>query len=104
MKYSKGRAGPVSMNSMEILSVLHCGTGTSAYAKGDAMLKKANGDLKAVTFMVQGGNYAFLRERLVEGGVIRVPVRWTGGAAVTIVDGKTLDRFRAEQDEERKAA
>jgi len=104
MKYNKGRAGPVSMNAMEILSVLHCGSGTSAYAKGDATLKKANGEFKNVTYMVQGGNYEFHRERLVVGQNIRVPVRWTGASSVTIVDGKALDKFRAEQDESREAA
>jgi len=103
-KYTKGKAGPVSLNELEILSVLHCGSGPQAYAKGDAMLKKANGDLKGVSFLVQGGNYQFHSERLVPGQKMRVPVRWTGGTAITIVDTKTLDKFRAGQEEGRQAA
>ena len=104
MKYSKGKAGPVSINQIELLEVVHCGEGPNAYAKGDGLLKKSNGDLKNVSFLVQGGNYQFHRERLIVGDKIRVPVRWTGGSAVTIVDSKTLDKFRAEQDEGRQAA
>jgi len=103
-KYNKGKAGPVSLNQIEIESVIHCGTGPQAYAKGYAMLKKANGEPKGVSFMVQGGNYQFHRERLVVGEKMRVPVRWTGGTAITIVDTKTLDKFRAEQEEGRQAA
>ncbi|MFZ3481960.1 hypothetical protein [Sphingomonas sp. 3-13AW] len=95
MKYSKGKAGPVSMNELEITSVLHCGSGSMAYARGEALLRKANGDIKGVTFMVQGSNYQFHRERLVPGHKLRVPVRWTGSGAVTIVDTKALDTFRA---------
>lgn len=104
MKYSKGRAGPVSLSSIEILSVEHCGSGATAYGKGHAMLRKAGGRLEAVSFLVQGSNYQFHRERLVVGEEMRVPVRWTGGTAVTIVDTKTLDKFRAEQEKSRKAA
>ena len=96
MKYNKGKAGPVSLNEIEISSILHCGSGPQAYGKGEAILKKANGDLKDVTFLVQGGNYQFHRERLVVGQKLRVPVRWTGGHAVTIVDTPALDKFRAE--------
>lgn len=104
MRYTKGKPGPVSINQIELTAVTHCGEGNSAYAKGEAMLKKAKGDLTKVTFMVQGANYRFHLERLVVGNTMRVPVRWTGGSAVTIVDGTTLDKFRAEQEESRKAA
>ena len=94
MKYSKGRAGPVSSNVMEIVDVAHLGAGPSAYAKGSALLRKADGSLKDVSFLVQGGNYAALRGRLTPGASVRVPVRWTGGNAVTIVDEKALVDFR----------
>ena len=103
MKYTKGKAGPVSRHEIEIVDVIHVGTGPSAYARGNVMLRKADGSLKGVGFMVQGGNYAALRDQLKPGERLRVPVRWTGAYAITIVDEKTLEAYRESQGN-RKAA
>ena len=94
MKYNKGRAGPVSSNQIEIIDIVHLGDGPNAYARGGAILRKADGSFKDVSFLVQGANYQAIRENLTPGAKIRVPVRWTGGNAVTIVDQKTLTEFR----------
>lgn len=92
MKYTKGKAGPVSRMQLEIREVLHMGEGANSRAKGDGIATMAGGRIKGVSFLVQGKNHAAVRDLLVPGGMVDVSVRWTGGTAVTIVEAHPLPK------------
>jgi len=100
LRPAKGRPGPVSMNSIEIVEAVHRGSGPDAYARGHAVLLHEDGSRRDVSFMVQGSNYAALAKRLVVGEVMSVPVRWTGTHAVTIVDRRTLNAAGSASEDE----
>lgn len=86
MKYTKGKAGPVSRMKLEIANVHHFDEGsTQSRARGDGIATMAKG-VKGVSFLIQGKHHRALRASLVEGGIIDVTVRWTARDEVTVTE------------------
>lgn len=85
-QYTKGRAGPVSRLTLEIRDVINIEDGPNSRARGDGVATMAGGKIRGVSFLVQGGNHAAVRDRMVQGETLDVSVRWTGGSAVTIIE------------------
>ena len=87
MKYTKGKAGPISRMQIEITMVHHFSEGTpQSRARGQGLARMAGGKIKGVTFLAQGRHHLALRERLVEGEAIDVTVRWTARDEVTVIE------------------
>lgn len=84
VKYTKGRAGPVSRLQIEISTVDITEAGPNSRASGGGIATMAGGRLKAVEFNIQGKHVDAARDNLVPGDTIDVDVRWTGGTAITV--------------------
>lgn len=84
MRYTKGRRGPESTNSVSIQFIKKDGTDDNPMAKGimNVHLQKGN---RMVSFLAQGKNAKSLIEAHAnDGDMLNVKMRWTGREAVTI--------------------
>lgn len=84
MNYSRGRAGPIHTNRIEIRDVFRNDGGPNGIAQGDAVVELRDGSVKGVSFTVQGGNRQAMEHLLHRDATLTATLRWTGSTAVTI--------------------
>jgi len=84
MRYTKGKKGPESTNSVTIQYLKKDGTDANPMAKGvmNVQLKKEN---RMVSLIAQGKNAkALLEAQARDGDALTLTLRWTGREAVTV--------------------
>lgn len=84
MRYTKGKKGPESTNTVSVQFLRNEGPSSNPMAKGlmNVHLKKGN---RMVSFIAQGRNAKeLLAAHAAEGDKLTLTMRWTGREAVTI--------------------
>lgn len=87
MKYTRGKAGPVSRMLIEVGNVHHFDKDApNGRSRGDGIATMKSG-IKAVSFLAQGKHHkALLAEDIAVGKTIDVTVRWTARDEVTVTE------------------
>lgn len=87
MKYTRGKAGPVSRMLLEVSSIHHFDQGApNGRTRGDGVATMKSG-VKAVSFLAQGKHHkALLAAGARVGETVDITVRWTARDEVTVVE------------------
>lgn len=87
MKYTKGKAGPVSRMLLEVSSVHHFDQGApNGRSRGDGVATMRSG-VKSVSFLAQGKHHkALIEAGIAVGATVDVTVRWTARDEVTVTE------------------